>query len=1071
MGQFFNKIFTGLIILGIPLILKSEVIYSTLDKDGFIENTGQIKDQYGEINKDVLYSLFQRGFNVNLKRNSFSYDFFMKSENDSILTHFHHPKDRHFFSYDFHRIDVEFVGANNEIDIDTMGEGILYKEVYDGVDVHFLTANGRFKYNIIVENLQALERVKLNYKGALNLSINSESALSITTDFGDFEEKIPVSYFTRDYHNSNVKELVTVEPFIEGSFLSYKLDSEFKESILVIDPLPHLQWATYLGGEARDEIQASQADSEGNVYVAGFSQSTEGIATTGAHQGAMLGIFNCFLVKYNEEGEKVWGTYYGGTIADRCYGMEFDGEALYLTGSTFSEENIATPGVYQTEIGGQDDAFIAKFNLDGELIWGTYFGGEKHDFFADLGIDSEGNIVATGHTTSESNVATSGAHLEYLPGNENAILAKFTPDGQLLWSTYFGNTFDEGWGVDVDLEDNIYFTGVTSSTVDIASAGVYQENYGGELDAFLVKFNSEGVYQWGTYYGGSQYDQGNDILTHPNGDSYIIGITGSNDNITTDGAFQEEMGSIDDAFLAKFDSDGQIKWGTYIGGNQVDVLNGIVFNLDSMLCMTGYTQSSNNIAVESAFQPEPAGLFDAMLMVFNQEGEYEWGTYFGDVSSDEANAIAVDYSTNHIIIAGYTQSEEGIATAGADQEVYGGGILDGFIARFCIPPFPVLVSSGAFPVCQGATVSFQVEDHYADYTWSVGGNQHILDLEPENLDGYQIYVDVIDTTGCPGYSDTLSVEVLAQPNPEITSESSTLCEGDTVELTTIESYSSYLWSTGAETAWLNTENMSDGTYEVFVTVTGDNGCEGTSEIFNLEIFENPKPIIEAENGFQFCPDSSIELSTQDFESYSWSTGSSMQSIAVSNEGEYWVEVTNDYGCSGFSDTIWVEHFSVTPPAISAYPSNEVCVNHEVELSVNDNFVTYEWSNGEETASITVAHEEPDTIVYSVTVIDENGCETSDEMPVVFDICTYVNRHVSTSKVQLFPNPVSDKLTIQTTENGVKQVRVYNLVGALLHTYEMNDNELTIPTTSMAAGVYLLKVEGGDLRFVERFVVK
>jgi hypothetical protein len=918
----------------------------------FIKNIQTTQNQFGNLNELIEYIYSKPDFNVSLHQKGFSYDFFQIGRNDSILEQYGRKYDPNMVCYDYHRIDVNFIGANSDIQIKESEYGVTYINIYPGIDIDYIIDANGFKYNIIAHSKESLEQVEIEYTGALDIHQTDASSITLTTAFGDLEEQIPYSYYTTSYPIENITEEPHVLPILKSNRLTFKVTDDFpNDGILVIDPLPHLQWASYSGGSSRDELQAIQVDDFGNTYIAGFTQSTQNIATTGSHQGSLLGIFNGYLQKYDSQGQLVWGTYYGGSVADRCYGLKLEKNALFLCGSTFSGDFIATPGVHQTTIGGQDDAFLAKFSLDGDLIWGTYFGGEKHDFFADIAIDSQDNIIVTGHTTSEINIATIGAHLDYLPGVENAILAKFNPSGQLIWSTYFGNQFDEGWGIDVDSTDHIYFTGLTTSSTGIASPLAHQTSNAGNQDAFLVKFGPNGNYIWGTYFGGDQYESGKDIVTARNGDTYIVGTTGSPSNIATTGAHQETMGSIDDSYLAKFDHQGNLIWSTYIGGDQVDVVNDITFDQLGKLILTGYTQSSNNIAVGNAFQSAPAGLFDAMILVFDAEGNYHWGTYFGGELIDEAYGVAVDPSTNHIVICGYTQNEEGITTPGVAQENYGGGILDGFVARFCVPPFPIIQTDDLLTICSSETVSFEVSNEYDNYDWSLGGTAHELILAGLTPGNYELFVDVIDSTGCPGYSDTLLLVVLEEIQPEIILPANSICEGDSLYITTSTAHDQFLWSLGDTTSFITTESWTGGIYDVYVTVQGNNQCSGASDTIQIEVYGLPDPIFQSNGAINFCTNEPTEISTQStYYSYQWFDNSNEPSVTLSEETLVWVNVSNEQGCEKTSDTILVNS-SLFLVDINLISSTPICEGDTIQLAASSGFDNYQWSNGLEGVEI------------------------------------------------------------------------------------------------------------------------
>ena len=163
--------------------------------------------------------------------------------------------------------------------------------------------------------------------------------------------------------------------------------------------------------EQDDYGYSCATDASGNIYLSGYTNSTSGIATTGAHQTTYGGNYDAFLVKFNSSGVRQWGTYYGGTNDDNGYSCATDASGnIYLSGYTRSTSGIATTGAHQTTYGGRFDAFLVKFNSSGVRQWGTYYGGTSDDNGYSCATDASGNIYLSGHTRSTSGIATTGAH-------------------------------------------------------------------------------------------------------------------------------------------------------------------------------------------------------------------------------------------------------------------------------------------------------------------------------------------------------------------------------------------------------------------------------------------------------------------------------------------------------------------------------------------------------------------------------------------------------------------------------------------------------------------------------------
>ena len=160
-----------------------------------------------------------------------------------------------------------------------------------------------------------------------------------------------------------------------------------------------------------------------------------------------------------------WATYFGSLVA----GVATDKSGnVYITGGIGIGPGIATVGAYQTFFGGGDDAFLAKFNSKGNLIWATYFGGDSDDYGYNVITDDSGNIYIAGTTFSDTGIATTGAYQVSKTGRQDAFIAKFSPSGSRLWATYYGGnkgiTFDDTRvSLAVGDSGNIYLSGSTAA--------------------------------------------------------------------------------------------------------------------------------------------------------------------------------------------------------------------------------------------------------------------------------------------------------------------------------------------------------------------------------------------------------------------------------------------------------------------------------------------------------------------------------------------------------------------------------------------------------------------------------
>lgn len=257
---------------------------------------------------------------------------------------------------------------------------------------------------------------------------------------------------------------------------------------------------------------------------------------------------------------RVWGTYFGPLCVGIACAVTTNGDVC-MTGHLGSDTpNIATSGAHQSVFGGALEAFLVKFNTAGARLWCTYYGGSNVDKATDCTVDSIGNIYVLGVTNSYTDavIASVGSH-QASSGNpgtskNDAFVVKFNSAGVRIWGTYYGGTNEElGLGITYN-SGNIFIVGKTNSSngTSIATNGSHQQVYAGggspsspNFDGFLVKFNSSGVRQWGTYYGGTGQEETNSCVADQLGNVFISGVTSSGGNsvIATPGSYQSVFNS------------------------------------------------------------------------------------------------------------------------------------------------------------------------------------------------------------------------------------------------------------------------------------------------------------------------------------------------------------------------------------------------------------------------------------------------------------------------------------------------------------------------------------------------
>lgn len=326
--------------------------------------------------------------------------------------------------------------------------------------------------------------------------------------------------------------------------------------------------------------------------------------------------------------------------------------------------------------------------------WGTYYGGSNDDQITACSRDVAGNLYVCGitATTTSTVIATSGSHQQtFGGGTQDGFVAKFNSAGTRIWSSYYGGTgHDYAWGVANDGTD-VYVVGETSSNDlgAISTTGAHQVAFGGDVDAYIVRFNGSGVRTWGSYYGGTGQDYGFAVAVGSNNQPVFVGETNTFTGtiIATAGSHQAVFGgALLDAYVTQFNPGGTRNWGTYYGGSDNESALGVSVNVLNWVLFTGYSATFPGTEIATAGSHQPlygGGNNDAYFAVLDMGGVRQFGSYYGGTGDETGFDICQDINGD-IIMVGGTSTNVGtsIATAGSFQAAHAGGTNDGFIANF-----------------------------------------------------------------------------------------------------------------------------------------------------------------------------------------------------------------------------------------------------------------------------------------------------------------------------------------------------------------------------------------------------
>ncbi|MGA8872804.1 MAG: SBBP repeat-containing protein, partial [Candidatus Acidiferrales bacterium] len=436
-----------------------------------------------------------------------------------------------------------------------------------------------------------------------------------------------------------------------------------------------LLYSTYLGGTGGDYGYGIALDPTGNVYVTGYSFSTDFPIVNGfqtANNNPTYG--NAFIARLDTTqtgaASLLYSSYVGGGgnstnstqgYGDLGFGIAADAYGFtYVTGVTTSDTSVTpfptTPTAYQSSLASPNgNAFLTVVNTNqsgsASLFYSTYLGGDGAGvLIGDIGdsvaVDGSGDAYIVGQTTSDSSApfpTTSNAYQSSLKSPDgNAFVAEISTyqsgAQSLVYSSYFGGSTTSivgDWGENIALDgtDKAYITGGADSFDFPITAGAFQSTNSDGGKAFAAKFDltqsGKQSLVYSTFLGGtngSTGENGNGIVVDSNGDAYVVGCTSSSDFPTTSDAFQSTLKSSGvNAYLSELNPGGTaLQYSTYLGGSSAfgDVATSVALDSLTNPYVAGYTDSSDFPtlnAFQSSLNGGQSGFVTKFALVANPE--------------------------------------------------------------------------------------------------------------------------------------------------------------------------------------------------------------------------------------------------------------------------------------------------------------------------------------------------------------------------------------------------------------------------------------------------------------------
>lgn len=655
--------------------------------------------------------------------------------------------------------------------------------------------------------------------------------------------------------------------------------------------------------------------------------------------------------------------------------------------------------------------YISKLSATGDFLWAIQIPTYVEFGNIEIRVDKDNNV----YLASDLRLPTDfdpglGVYTLSPTGAVDAFVAKYDPNGKLIWAKQFGGPGDTVPHSDVlaiDKDNNVIVCGNFNNTVDFdPGPAVYNITSTAHIQAFIVKLNSTGDFIWAKQFGNSPVVYSGtsiaDVKCDLKGNIYTTGdFTGNCDFDPGLGNYPLQSQGMRDGYAAKLDSDGNFIWAKSFGNTSKDYhqftdTRGLDIDANLNVYVTGDFMGTFD------FDPGPntyiisSKNYDWYLLKLNPKGDFVWVDDFGGIEGDFGADVAVGNDGNV-----YT-----VGTIGHTADMDPG---QGVYSITTVNPYgaSALVKVGS----NGSFVAAATFDQVGSYSGGCLTRRMVMDVVDNiYITGYT--AGSVDFDPGPnvfslssGSSEAPYVLKLSPcVHPTSSSLNITSCSNFTLNNETFDSSGTYVRrmpnSSGCDSIITlhltinkkyteQTKSICDGE-SFFVggakqtmagiyrdTLTSSLNCDS---VVTTHLSVNPKPSPNLGADRDLCKGTHINLTPGSYTKYLWQDATTSNVLSVSTAGLYWVRVTNEFNCTA-SDSLLI-------PSLLPIPDNflkktdSICSYEKLTIVAKGNFNVYLWSNNVAEKQISV--EKPGT--YSLTVTDVNGCIGTNSISVYQKNC-------------------------------------------------------------------------------------
>ncbi|MDJ1185390.1 SBBP repeat-containing protein [Roseofilum casamattae] len=752
-----------------------------------------------------------------------------------------------------------------------------------------------------------------------------------------------------------------------------------------------LTWANRVSSSNPDNGKSISTDSNGSVYLTSHFRGTIDLNGDGTPDFTSQGDSDAYIAKYSSDGNLAWATQVGGSSRDEGYGITTDNaDNVYATGSFYESLDLDGDGTTDLTSNGINDAYIAKYSSDGNLAWAKNFGGNSGDYGYDIHADNNGNIYTTGFFRGSIDLDGDGTTDLNSTGND-AYIVKYTSDGTLAWATQIQTnasidmvTMERGQGITTDSDGNVYATLFFVGDIDVDGDGTTDLTSAGGSDAYTAKYSPDGTLVWAKAFGGSGYERNYSIAADNTGNIYTVGSFSETIDIDKDGTADLATTAYEDAYIAKYSSDGTLAGVTQIVS---DRSTGLDISVDSSgdIYATGSFHGNLDVDRDGVNDFTSLGYDDAYIIKFS-----------GDGSSNQAPSIIssastsiVENTTDVLTVSATDGDDDSLSysiSGGDDQSLFDIDTLSGALTFTVAPDYETPADADGNNVYQlevtvddgnGGTdvqaLSITVTDED-----EVVPNQAPAITSSNSANVAENTTDVLTVSATDGDDDSLSYSISG---------------GDDQSLFDIDTLSGALTFTVAPDYETPTDADGNNVYQLEVTVDDGNGGTDVQALSITvtdedEVISNQAPSITSSNNANVAENTTdvLTVSATDAEddslSYSISGGDDQSLFDIDTlSGALTFTVAPDYEAPADADGDNVYQLEVTVDdgnggtdvqalSITVTDEDEVVPNQAPTITSSNSANVAE--NTTDVLTVSATDAEDDSLSYSISGGDDQS---------------------------------------------------------------------------------------------------